>query len=135
MAIGQTTSLMAAGRSPPHCFLLGLVLRDAAMVCTGSCGGADDLPLQTPSPSPVCHVDSMWSGCWKPAPGSSLVLAMGQASMGSLLNHICLGDFLGSLDLGQKVALRINRFQCFYGEFGALLNSVFPRLLISNYMC
>lgn len=70
--------------------------------------------------------------CWKPASDSSLVLAMGQASMGSLLNHICLGHFLGNLDLGQKVALRINRFQCFYGAFGTLFNSVFPFLLISN---
>lgn len=75
---------------------------------------------------------------WKAASGSSLVLAAGQASMASLLHHICLGDFLGSLDLGQKVALRINQFQCFYGAFGALphsLDSVFPFLLISNHTC
>lgn len=101
------------------------------MVCSVSCGGADDLPLQTQA-QVQCAVLTPRGECWKPASGSSLVLAMGQASMGSLFNHICLGDFLGSLDLGQKVALRINRFQCFYGAFGTLLNSVFPFLLISN---
>lgn len=68
---------------------------------------------------------------WKPASGSPLVLAVGQASRGSLLHHICLGVFLDSLDLGQKEALEINRFQCFYRAFGGFPAPPPPKLSLS----
>lgn len=41
-------------------------------------------------------------GSRKPAPGSSPVLATGQSSKGSLLNHICLGDFCGQFGFGSE---------------------------------
>lgn len=91
--------------------------------------------LFRPQAQVQCAVLTPRGGCWKLASGPSPVLAMGQASVGSPLNHICLGDFWGSSDLGQKVAVRINRSQHFYGAFSALGNPAFPVLLIFNTMC